>query len=43
MDRDVYFIVEQGGSIKVAQPGAATATEFLNISSKIIAAASADC
>jgi glucose/arabinose dehydrogenase len=31
------FIVEQGGSIKVAQPGAATATEFLNISSKIIA------
>ncbi|HEX8637382.1 MAG TPA: PQQ-dependent sugar dehydrogenase, partial [Pyrinomonadaceae bacterium] len=31
------FVVEQGGSIKVAQPGAATTTEFLNISSKISA------
>jgi glucose/arabinose dehydrogenase len=30
------FIVEQGGRIKVAQPGATTVTEFLNISSKII-------
>lgn len=30
------FIVEQGGIIKVAQPGAATATTFLNISSRII-------
>ncbi|HEY0657237.1 MAG TPA: hypothetical protein VGD05_02125, partial [Pyrinomonadaceae bacterium] len=29
------FVVELGGSIKVVQPGATTATEFLNISSKI--------
>ncbi|MDQ3131437.1 MAG: PQQ-dependent sugar dehydrogenase [Acidobacteriota bacterium] len=29
------FVVELGGTIKVAQPGAATATDFLNISSKI--------
>jgi glucose/arabinose dehydrogenase len=29
------FVVEQGGVIRVAQPGASTATEFLNISSKI--------
>lgn len=29
------FVVEQGGIIKVAQPGATTATEFLNISTRI--------
>ncbi|HEX8289302.1 MAG TPA: PQQ-dependent sugar dehydrogenase [Pyrinomonadaceae bacterium] len=29
------FVVEQGGIIRVAQSGATTATEFLNISSKI--------
>ncbi|MGI8885040.1 MAG: PQQ-dependent sugar dehydrogenase, partial [Pyrinomonadaceae bacterium] len=29
------FVVELGGTIKVVQPGATTATDFLNISSKI--------
>jgi glucose/arabinose dehydrogenase len=30
------FIVEQGGIIKVLQPGATTPTDFINISSKLI-------
>jgi glucose/arabinose dehydrogenase len=29
------FIIEQGGIIKVVQPGTTTATEFLNVSSRI--------
>lgn len=29
------FVVEQGGRIKVVQPGQTTATEFINVSSKI--------
>jgi glucose/arabinose dehydrogenase len=35
--RNRLFIVEQGGRIKVLQPGATTATVFLDISSKIVA------
>ena len=31
------FVVQQGGIIKVIQPGASAATDFLNISSKIVA------
>lgn len=34
--RNRLFIVEQTGKIKVLQPGATTATEFLNIQSKIV-------
>jgi glucose/arabinose dehydrogenase len=31
------FVVQQGGIIKVVQPGATTATDFLNISSRVVA------
>lgn len=31
------FVVQQGGIIKVVQPGTSTATDFLNISSKLVA------
>ncbi len=31
------FIVQQGGIIKVVQPGSSAATDFMNISSKIVA------
>ena len=31
------YIVQQGGIIKVVQPGATTATDFLNITSKVLA------
>src|SRR5262245_7894616 len=31
------FIVERGGLVKVAQPGASTATVFLDVQSKVVA------